>query len=500
EVLSHLKDQEAAFLIRTAPLTRMCGSLCDAVLGRTDSAAMLDSLERSTGFVMALNGPGHWYRCHNMLHAMLAQELEHREPGTIPALHRRAAEWYEHNEESEDAIEHAFAGGDLEHAARLVAACQLDVYQDGRLEALGGWLAQIDQPGLLERHPMIASWGAWTHGLSGHPAEAARWAEKAEHESGTREPGTREPGHVSATIEPCQATLRVSMCRHGAERMRAEAERALELIPPWSCWRSTASMLLGVSLVLCGADDRADEVLSDATVVAENMGMHDDHSICLAKRSLLAAARRDFRGAERFAQKASQVVRDAGLEDYATSAVTYVALMRVALHRRDLPRAEEEFARADRLRPRLTWFMPTFASRVRLELVRYRLATADAAGARMLLQEVDHLLRQFPSLGVLNEQAAQLRGQVEQMSSFSVDAAVLTGAEQRVLSLLCTHLTIGEIAERQFVSRATVKTQAISIYRKLNVTSRSEAVQRAADIGLVDSAVVPPPRDFHPSG
>ena len=77
---------------------------------------------------------------------------------------------------------------------------------------------------------------------------------------------------------------------------------------------------------------------------------------------------------------------------------------------------------------------------------------------------------------------------------------LLTSAELRVLPLLATHLSIAEIAERQFVSRATVKTQAASIYRRLDVISRSAAVERAAGLGLIDSVAVPPRRDFHLSG
>jgi len=70
----------------------------------------------------------------------------------------------------------------------------------------------------------------------------------------------------------------------------------------------------------------------------------------------------------------------------------------------------------------------------------------------------------------------------------------------RVLPLLATHLTMAEIAQRSFVSRATVKTQAISIYRKLEVTKRSEAIERAVALGLIDPAAVPRPRALDPSG
>jgi LuxR family transcriptional regulator, maltose regulon positive regulatory protein len=495
EVLSPLRDEEITFLTRTATLERMCASLCDAVLERTGSAEMLDSLGRSNGFVVPLDDCGEWYRYHHLFRAVLMRELEHREPDAIPIFNRRAAEWYGDHGGPENAIEYAFAGGDLDHAARLVRACQVDVYQSGRLGTLRGWVERLDRAGLLEKHPAIAIWGAWAQGRSGHPAEAERWADMARRACGNGQLVDR-----SATIELCEATLRACMCRQGEEQMRADAQRALELAPAWSYWRSTASRLLGIALVLDGDTDRADEVFADTVELAREMGMNDDSSICLAERSLLAMARRDVRSAERFAREARRVVHDAGLDEYVTSAITYAAMGKVALHRHDVARAQDEFARADRLRPLLTWFMPHLAVQVRLELVRDRLAHADPVGARVLLREIDQLLRRVPALGVLSEQAGQLRGQVEAMRTLSGDAALLTAAERRVMSLLSTHLSIGEIAERQFVSRATVKTQAISIYRKLNVTCRSDAVERAAEIGLVDAAVVPPPRDFDPSG
>ena len=496
EVLSRLKAEEVEFLTRTAVLDRMCRPLCDAVLARPGAAAMLESLERSNGLVVSLDNRGEWYRYHHLFRELLAHELERREPGVIPTLNRRAAAWCERSGAPATAIEYAFAGGDLEHAARLVTGCAVEVYESGRLETLRRWIDRLDQPGLLERHPAIAIFGAWAQGLSGHPAQAERWADVAE-----RGVSERPLVDGSATIEPWVATLRASMCRHGVEHMRADAQLALELAPEWSFWRSSALLLLGISLVLSGDDDRADEVFADAVEVALEVGVNDDRSIALAERSLLAAARGDVRGAEQFAEEARRAVVDAGLDKYMTSAITSAALGRVALGRWDLARARNEFARADRLRPLLTWFMPALAVQVRLELVRGRLACADPAEARVLLGEIDLLLRRVPALGVLVEQAGELRSQVDAMRTVSGDPApLLTDAELRVLPLLATHLNIAEIAKRQFVSRATVKTQAISIYRKLDVTSRSEAVERAVDVGLIDSAAVPPKRDFHLSG
>jgi LuxR family maltose regulon positive regulatory protein len=66
-----------------------------------------------------------------------------------------------------------------------------------------------------------------------------------------------------------------------------------------------------------------------------------------------------------------------------------------------------------------------------------------------------------------------------------VGAWSLTTAELRLLPLLPTHLSFREIGERLYLSRHTVKTQAISIYRKLGVSSRSEAIERMSEIGLL---------------
>ena len=77
-------------------------------------------------------------------------------------------------------------------------------------------------------------------------------------------------------------------------------------------------------------------------------------------------------------------------------------------------------------------------------------------------------------------------------------AMSLTGAELRLLPYLATHLTIPEIATRLFISRNTVKTEAVSIYRKLSASSRSEAIERAVEVGLLDELDLPAAGKSHP--
>jgi LuxR family maltose regulon positive regulatory protein len=157
----------------------------------------------------------------------------------------------------------------------------------------------------------------------------------------------------------------------------------------------------------------------------------------------------------------------------------------VAIHHGNRDQAKQDLARAQQLRPRATHALPYYAVQARLELIRAYLALTDVAGARTILREVDELLRWRPDLGTLPHEASQLHSHLDQLGSDVIGAVSLTIAELRVLPLLATHLSFREIGQRLYVSQHTVKTQAMSIYRKLGATSRGQAVQRVQEIGLL---------------
>jgi LuxR family maltose regulon positive regulatory protein len=132
----------------------------------------------------------------------------------------------------------------------------------------------------------------------------------------------------------------------------------------------------------------------------------------------------------------------------------------------------------------LSWF----AVQTRLELAKAHLALSDASGAGTLCREADEILRRHTALGTLAAEAQEVRAKLSTVVDESSGwVSTLTAAELRLLPLLTTHLSFREIAERLFVSRNTVKTQAISVYRKLDASSRSEAIERATALGLVDA-------------
>jgi LuxR family maltose regulon positive regulatory protein len=138
---------------------------------------------------------------------------------------------------------------------------------------------------------------------------------------------------------------------------------------------------------------------------------------------------------------------------------------------------------------------------VQLELAETHLELRDPRGAATLYHEAESILRRQPRLGSLADHAERVRVRIAETAEDSAGwASTLTAAELRLLPLLTTHLSFREIAERLYVSRNTVKTQAIAVYRKLDASSRSEAIERAVALGLVDAAPGSQLSDFTRSG
>ena len=139
-----------------------------------------------------------------------------------------------------------------------------------------------------------------------------------------------------------------------------------------------------------------------------------------------------------------------------------------------------------RARPSCTYAFPSYAVRSRLHLAKVYLARSDHAKARHLLREIDDVLGHRPDLGTLVDEVRDFRGLLDSGAGApTAGGPPLTPAELRLLPYLQTHLTIGEIGERLFVSRNTVSSEVASIYRKLGVSSRNDAVEQATAIGLL---------------
>ena len=479
ELLSRLPEDERRFLTRTAVLDRLSGSLCDAVLQSHGSVAILESMQRSNLFVVALDPNREWYRYHGLFRESLRAELERVEPDVVPELLGRASDWCEAHAEAETAAAYAQAAGDAERLSRLVAAHGQREYQAGRAVTVEGWLKWLEEQGALEQDPFTAALGAWFSAIRGQASQAERWADAADR-------GQREAAaHNGAPVEAVLAVSRAAQCSRGVDAMRADAELAAESFPRGSAWWATATLMLGLSLLVGESEDVADQAFADVADASLDIGAWGAASLALAERATLAAGREDWAQAETLAERADSTVRRSRMEEYPPNALVYAVSARVAIHRRERGRADELLARANRLRPQLTRVLATLSIQARLELASAYLALADAAGARTLLREAEGLMRRGRGFGFFERQAEELRSQVEMVRTKAPGASTLTTAELRVLPLMATHLSFREVGERLYVSHNTVRSQATSIYRKLDVGSRTAAVERARELGLL---------------
>ena len=184
EVLDRQPEPVRIFLMQTSILARLDVSLCNAVTGRTDSREMLKSLEQANLFLIPLDNERRWYRYHHLFADVLHSYLGQTQPEHIPALHHRAAEWFENNGFLEDAISHALAGGDKERAGRLAELNNSRQLMRGELVALSGMLKRVEE--LIPERPWLCIDKAWMLMLTGQPQDVESFLQQAERLISTR--------------------------------------------------------------------------------------------------------------------------------------------------------------------------------------------------------------------------------------------------------------------------------------------------------------------------
>jgi ATP/maltotriose-dependent transcriptional regulator MalT len=343
-------------------------------------------------------------------------------------------------------------------------------------------LVPLEERGGIEGHPMAAALGSFFSALTGSPVDAERWADSVDR---WQYGDPARPDDPSA--EAWAIMVRAVLCRRGVERMRADADEAVRRFAAGSFLTPTPALMQGIARVLCRDLDGGDASLEDAVSIGEQVGSPEDVAVAWCERALVAMARSQWDRAGALAGQARAVLRRAGIEESFATPLICALRARAAMHRGDAPAARRELLSAQPLRPLLTFALPHLAVQARLELARVHLALADPAGARTIMREVDDLLRRRPGLGTLAGEARAVRAQLSRDRGSSVPgASALTAAELRLLPLLSTHLSFPQIAEEMFLSRHTIKSQAMSIYRKLGAPSRSQAVAQSRELGLLE--------------
>jgi LuxR family transcriptional regulator, maltose regulon positive regulatory protein len=482
EILARISARHRVFLTRTAVLERMSESLCAAVLEEPRAAGTLTQLAESNLLLVPLDHRGEWYRYHHLFREMLLAMLERLEPELVQVLRRRAASWCLRNGRPEEALEYSMAAGDVNLAARLIAQLAVPARRQGRVATLLRWLGWLDARGEIEAHPMVMVLATLIYAWLGWSTEAERWAVVMD---------SWQDGHQNGLGDPAvgawAAAVRAFMGRRGITQMVADADEAVRAFPAAGIVSAAPALLQGIARILAGDLDGGDAALADAVVLGQQTGTLDIAAHALAERSLVAMARGQWDQAEDLAGHAGAALRRAGAEDGYVAPLVCAVQARTALRRGDVSVARQQLVGAQRARPLLTYSVPHVAVQARIELARVHLALADTSAARALVDEIDDIVKRRPDLGTVIDEALELRTRISaELATGAEGASSLTAAELRVLPMLATHLSFPEIGTEMFLSPNTVKSQATSIYRKLGVSSRHQAVTRSRELGLLE--------------
>lgn len=478
EFLAGAPDREVEFLTDCAILDELDGPRCDAILGRDDSSALLAEIARGNLLVAPLDGPGRRYRCHSLLREMLTDRLRERGAHAERRLHHRASAWYLEQGDLDRAADHAVAGHDADEAGDLLWAHIPYFVSQGRNGMTRRWLATFSDE-TMSRSPSLSLTAACCHLTEGTLPETERWEI-----AGSRALAAGPERPLQSLLAAGALVMRAAVSRGGLEQTRADARRAYDADPGY--WRTMASLLSGAAAHLAGDVVEAREWLEEGVHLASVLTPNVE-ALCLAQLMLMDLDEQDLDGAEWRMRRARDRLDEYRIGEYPTCAAVHgaIALVQIRLGRCDTAAAHAR--QAERLLRGLRDFIVWHVAQTEVVLAQVHLGLANHERARRLIGDAARTTRRVRGEQTLSRWIGETWRDLDDRADEALrGTAGLTMAELRILRFLPTHHSFREIGLRLHVSTNTVKTHARAIYRKLDVTSRSEAVVRARQLGLLD--------------
>ncbi len=485
EVMPLLSDRQRDLLVRSSVLERLSGPLCDAVLKTSDAHAILDELDRSGLFVSGIEGA--WYRCHQLFREVLRRELDRERPAEASTLLSRAADWFLSEGRLEEAIEHRQAAGDAAGSLELVLTGDrwfLNRGASASLLRLGEQLARsVTDPRLFLSLAVAA-------GESGQLDRCTHWLQRAERLIDVDAP----PLTGWQTLQAQADTIRAAFPDAGdAETSLSHATRAVSLecdatLPGYAISR----LALGGALFGAGRLGEAVEVLYDGWLSPARRELPTLLLLQFAGHlSMTLIEVGDHNNARRVSREVDSVAL-AAEEAWGPGAAAALASLRLAearlLRATNLEASIPAFNKAADLAE--SWGWPTIALASLAHLASAQWAVRDRAAARLALARAreiadsgearPELVRQLEDLeatiGRAVAHAARARGVLNEQ---------LTDRELSILLALRGPLTARQIGSELYLSINTVKGYMKSLYRKLGVVTREDAVRRGRELGLI---------------
>jgi LuxR family maltose regulon positive regulatory protein len=486
EVLAEQLEPLRDFLLRTSILERMCAPLCDAITGRDDAAEQLAAAEEANLFLVPLDAHREWYRYHHLFRDLLRNELNRGSRRLVPELHRRAYSWHLDHGLVDEAIGHATKAGDFAEAAELIARHWRPFSSLGQGETVARWIDELPREAVLGDARLCLARG-WTALDYFGPLEGVdRWRLAAEQ--------APLPGRLYDDVPSVAANAALLQAVHanvaGDVGTAIDAGRRSlslcpdETTPSFGCARS----ILGLSLYDAGRYAEAARALDQGLEPLRDESWITPLVIGLGCLAAAYADLGDVDRAERTAAEAERIVDVRQLHEAPWVARPCLARGKLLELRGELAAAEAAFSRAVVLARRGGRRLEL--AHALLLLARIKRRRREHVAARELTREARAVIESCPDPGMLRELLMRTEHSLRLARAPSSAPVLpldveLSERELTVLKLLASELSQREIGSELYISLNTVKGHARSIFRKLGVATRADAVARARELGLI---------------
>ncbi len=402
EVLTRQPAPVRSFLLQTAILDRLSGSLCDAVTGQEKGNVRLEALEHGNFFVVALDDTRHWYRYHHLFAEVLSAHLLAEQPDQVATLHRRASAWYEQHGSASDAIRHALAAADFAHAADLVELGVLAMLRSRQEATLLDWLKVLPDE-VLRCRPVLSV--AYAHvllsngeceGIEERLRDAERWLDTTAEMRGRPDAlaatmvvvDEEEFGHLPATIAIARAGL--ALVRGDVQGTVTYAQSALDLAPKNAhLTRGSAAGLLGLASWTSGDLEAAHRSYADGIASLHKAGNISDSLGCAIAVADIQMVQGRLHEAMRTYKRALHRALEQGTPTLRGTADMYVGMSGLHRERNDLQTATQHLLQSKELGEHTG--LPQNRYRWCVAMARIREAQGDLDSALDLLHEAERL-------------------------------------------------------------------------------------------------------------
>lgn len=481
EVLKSEPERIRRFLLATAMLDRLSGSLCDAVMGEVGSQALLEELERRNLFVVALDDRGEWYRYHHLFADVLQRHARAADPDSARSFHSRASVWYERHASPAAAVRHALAADDVERAATLL---EQSWPEKNRSYESAQWLARVKTlPDVVVRERPILGMGyAWGLLNSGELEAAEPWLRSVEqHLQGTAD----DERLRSLSVEVAAARVYLAQALGDTPGSLEHATRALELIPEGDdAARATGIALLALAQWGRGDLDGAYRTFSDALATMRKVGHDLDAIRGTFVLGDIRVAQGRLRDAMRIYESGLDLARNAAHSGVAETDELYLGLSEVYRERNDLSSAITQLETIARSAANTAYIGNKL--RWSTAMARVREAQGDLDGALELLGQAESHERRDPLPRVRPIPALRAR---LQLARGDVDSALEWASTARLsaddtLSYLreFEHVTLARMLLVRHVSRGGERSAGDAVRLLERLSSAAEAGGRIGSL------------------